>query len=145
MITQDWKHLRKTSLSLPSFDQNLEKILMAELTQHETGVGISAIQVGIPARMCIVKIGIGVGPGSKYITLWNPEIRYRDDMRVVSESCLSLPGITIPVTRCYNIEVKNGDGQKLCFNGFTARIVQHEIDHMNGILITDHEPGDYPI
>lgn len=141
MITTDYKLLKRTSLSLPSFDQNLEKILMTELEKHVTGVGISAIQIGIPARMCIVKIGIG----TKYITLWNPEIGSRSDFRTQNESCLSLPGITIPVTRCYNITLRNGDGERLSFNGFTARIVQHEIDHMDGILITDHEPGDYPI
>ena len=139
MITQDWQHLRKTSLSLPSFDQNLEKILMTELVKHESGVGISAIQVGIPARMCIVKIG------TKYMTLWNPAIILKSDLYTQNESCLSLPGITIPVTRCYNITVRNGDGEQLSFNGFTARIVQHEMDHLDGILIVDHEPGDYLI
>lgn len=141
MITQDWKLLRKTSLSLPSFDQNLEKILMTELKKHATGVGISAIQVGIPARMCIVKIGMG----NKYTTLWNPIIERKSNLRTLNESCLSLPGVTILVTRCNDIIVRNGNGEKLSFNEFTARIVLHEMDHMDGILITDHEPGDYPI
>ncbi len=141
MITTDLKHLRKTSLNLPSFDKNLEKILQEELKKHTTGVGISAIQVGIPARMCIIKLGIG----TTYITLWNPEITSKLNLRIQNESCLSLPGVTVPVDRCYNIEVRNGDGEKLSFNGLTARIVQHEIDHMDGILIIDHEPGDNTI
>lgn len=141
MITTDFKHLRKTSLKLNSFDKNLETILLTELEKHEGGVGISAIQVGIPARMCIVKIGMG----TMCTTLWNPVIISKSDLCTHKESCLSLPGITIPVTRCYNIMVGNGDGTRLGFNGFTARIVQHELDHMDGILIIDHEPGEYTI
>jgi len=121
-------------------------MLQSELMKHYTGVGLSAIQLGIPVRMCIIKIIDNFTlrkTDSQFLTLWNPTIISKSNMQVANESCLSIPDATIPICRCMHIEVLNGDDQIFYFSNFNARIVQHEIDHMDGVLIIDHEPGDF--
>jgi len=116
-------------------DDNREmlfKQLEAELTNSKTpGVGLAAVQIGILARAAIIRTA------QSSLNLWNPEITDRDGEVVSPEGCLSFPGISRSVRRAKEVTVKNGDGRTYQFDGFDAIVVQHEIDHMDGVTIAD--------
>ena len=101
------------------------------------GIGLAANQVGIPVQ--IVVIDVGEGP----MTLFNPRIvRHDSEEAVLREGCLSVPGLTGEVTRWEKIVVEgmsgNGtDCERLEAEGLLARALQHEIDHLDGILFID--------
>lgn len=97
------------------------------------GVGLAAIQVGIPKRAAVIRFGDTV------IDLWNPEISEAHGELLSPEGCLSLPGVHRTVRRYREIILKNGDGKSYALEGFEAIVVQHEIDHMNGITIADKD------
>lgn len=97
-----------------------------------TGCGLSAIQIGIPLRFSWF-----VSKGREY-TLLNPKIIMGLGKVKGVEGCLSIPDKQVNVTRYYEIEYMTG-GKKKRAKGHKARIVQHEIDHMNGILIDERE------
>ncbi|MCD6118049.1 peptide deformylase [bacterium] len=110
---------------------------MVEIMYEADGVGLAAPQIGDSRR--IVVLDIGDGP----IKVINPEIIEKsDDLDTEEEGCLSLPGITVKVKRPVQISVKciDENGKEIVYNadGLMARAFQHEIDHLNGILIIDH-------
>ncbi|MCF7805205.1 MAG: peptide deformylase [Candidatus Marinimicrobia bacterium] len=78
----------------------------------------------------------------EFLTLINPEIHYREDQYQLEEGCLSLPGIQVNVTREYLLKVTvigiSGNSLEFEAKGFPARIIQHEVDHLDGVLIIDH-------
>ncbi len=101
------------------------------------GAGLAAPQVGRTERVCIAQIN------RKLVPLINPQILWRSEtMAVAEEGCLSLPEIWINVVRPTDIVVqfrtKQNKPRELKLSGFDARVVQHEVDHLEGILITDH-------
>jgi len=146
MIVTQLKTLRERSINLIAFDKKLETDLIEELDKHPSGVGISAVQIGVLSRMCIISDMDYVTKEINDITLWNPVIiSLAGDVITNYEQCLSLPGESVRVVRAEKIVVKNGDGKEYKFSDFTARIVQHEIDHMDGILITDYKSEDLGI
>ena len=102
------------------------------------GIGISAIQIGIPKKIGIVRLG-----EKHNIDLINPEIVDKDDkFKFYNEGCLSVPGIRVNTIRYNRITILNGIGEnrkKYALQGLEAVAVQHEIDHMNGILIMDRK------
>ena len=114
-------------------DDNREMLFMqleAELKNSKTpGVGLAAVQIGILARAAIIRTT------QSTLNLWNPEITERDGEVISPEGCLSFPGISRSIKRAKEITVKNGDGRTYQFDGFDAIVVQHEIDHLDGINI----------
>ncbi len=98
------------------------------------GIGLAGIQISIPKRISIIRM-----PKLK-LDLINPIIidKY-DRFRFKEERCLSLPGLAIDTIRYKEITIQNGDGRRFVFEGLEAIVVQHEIDHMNGLLITDRK------
>ena len=118
------------------------RTLIADLvvTMREArGVGLAAPQIGIPLRVLVADSGNGP------IALVNPRVKRRWGMQVGQEGCLSIPGVVRRVPRAVGIEVDTlvGTGRRVVLRGtgFLARILQHEIDHLNGILILDRVPG----
>lgn len=110
--------------------------LKEELKNSATpGVGLAAIQIGVTKRVAIIKID----PNKPEFVLWNPEILERQESVVSPEGCLSLPGISRSVGRAQGVILRNGDGREYAFYGFEAIVVQHEIDHMDGLTIADKE------
>ena len=105
------------------------------MKQHD-GIGLAAPQVGILQR--IVVADIGEGP----ICLVNPEIVVESGTENMNEGCLSLPDYEVDVNRNKLIEIrgKNLEGKRIVFelDGLMARVLQHEVDHLNGILICDY-------
>jgi len=108
------------------------KLLMAE----EGGIGLAAPQVGVLHRIIVVR------DEEEYLTFLNPEIHEHLDKHQMEEGCLSLPGVSVNVTRDFSIYMTaidiSGDQIKMEVEGLTARIIQHEVDHLNGVLIIDH-------
>jgi len=98
------------------------------------GVGLAGVQVGILKRVAIVRV-----PGGASLNLYNPVILDQDGQVVAGEGCLSLPGLQKNVARAEEITLQNGDGRKYVLTGYEARVVQHEIDHLDGTVIADKE------
>ena len=115
---------------------------MKETMLAENGIGLSAPQVGVNLRVIVIQLmsaGKLVGPVQEMI---NPVItNYSDDSMEYEEGCLSIPGEYIRIDRPRSINVKfqtlSGKYKKWFLKGLEARIVQHEIDHLDGVLMTD--------
>ena len=97
------------------------------------GLGLTAIQIGIPKRVSIVRIH-----GLK-INLINAEVLDKyDKFRMKREGCLSLPGIFVDTTRFKKIDIIN-NGKKETYEGLEAIVIQHELDHMTGLIILNRK------
>lgn len=120
---------------LVNFTDKLRK-LMYELD----GVGLAAVQMGVPLRIAAIDIP---DTEKESIILVNPEIVWQcGETQTDSEGCLSIPDVRANVTRSMTISVKgfSEKGEPIFLekiSGFFARVIQHEIDHMNGVLFTD--------
>ena len=115
---------------------------MKETMLAENGIGLSAPQVGVNLRVIVVQLmsaGKLVGPVQEMI---NPVItNYSDDTVDYEEGCLSIPGEYLPINRPRSIDIKfqtlSGKYKKWHLKGLEARIVQHEMDHLEGVLMSD--------
>jgi peptide deformylase len=111
---------------------------MIKTMKKNKGVGLSACQVGKNIRMFVVAKEIC----DKQIFV-NPEIiKISKNNDVIQEGCLSVPRSIVPIKRALSLKIKaldeNNEPFKLKAEGLLARVIQHEMDHLNGILITDH-------
>jgi len=121
-------------------EENLElyfKQLESEIQQHENGVGLAGVQIGILKRVAIIRSN--TKDNSKIIRLWNPEIVSQEGEKIVGEGCLSLPGFSKSVARPLEVVFRNGDGRTFVLFDWEAQIFSHEYDHLNGITIFDKE------
>jgi peptide deformylase len=130
--------LRKKAQFVENIDGRVKDVAdrMAEVMYAHRGVGLAAPQIGILSRIFIVDIGEGCR------VLINPEIAGGEGESVMEEGCLSLPGIEVPVHRREKVFIRGwslkGNEENLELFGLTGRVYQHEIDHLNGILIIHH-------
>ena len=131
--------LEKTCRPVTDFDARLHTLLddMIETLEEAGGVGLAAPQVGILRRACIVEDSEG-----EIIELINPEIVETDGEQTGLEGCLSIPGRYGVVTRPYKVRVRAQDRDGVTFEvegeELTARCFCHEIEHLNGVLYTEH-------
>lgn len=129
--------LRKTARPVDQVTDRTRKILndMADTMYHAQGVGLAAPQVGISKRLIVVDVGDGL------LQLVNPVISAKDGIQEGPEGCLSVPGLNGIVVRANHVVVtaQNEYGEPVTIDaeGFKARALQHEIDHLEGILYTD--------
>lgn len=122
----------------PTTDKEIPRLVkaMAQAMYDAPGVGLAATQVGVQKRLIVIDVD------DELIALCNPEIvDVSEETEVEDEGCLSLPGITVPVERpvrcvCTALNIK-GRPVELEAEGFLARVLQHETDHLNGLLIID--------
>jgi len=136
-------------LNIPSqpvavVDDSIRTLLsdMLETMYANDGIGLAAVQVGVHKRCIVVDVGIREGRNTP-IKLVNPEIiRSGDDISVYNEGCLSFPDQYSDVERPEAVTIRyldeNGVGQTMEADGILATCVQHEIDHINGIVFVDH-------
>lgn len=113
---------------------------MIETMFSVPGAGLAANQVGVSSRVVVVDLGVKEG-AHKPLIIVNPEITAMEDEIIGEEGCLSIPEIFADVKRAKRIEVKGVDldGKKIRVEheDFFARVFQHELDHLNGILFWD--------
>ena len=128
---------------------DVERLLadnMLETLYGSLGIGLAATQVGILKRFIIVDIGV-VEDREEFepLRLFNPEILSVDGESVLEEGCLSIPDLRVDVKRPEHIVVKamNMDSEDVQIeaDGLLARVIQHEIDHLNGVLFIDKISG----
>jgi len=138
--------LRVKCREVRDFDARLRKLAadMVETMIAAPGVGLAAPQVGVELRLAVVDTSVGQDPKELHI-LVNPEIVRREGAEADMEGCLSLPGINDKVERPLAITVCAVDLQgkplELRAEDFLARAICHEVDHLDGILFTDHLRG----
>ncbi len=131
--------LHKKAKEITKITPNVQKLLtdMAETMYDADGVGLAAPQVGILKRAIVVDVGDDHG----LIELINPEIVASSGEQLGSEGCLSIPALNGEVRRAMEVTVKglDRDGNEITITGseLLARALQHEIDHLNGVLFTD--------
>jgi len=133
--------LRQKTKKIKKIDASLQKLIddMIETMYDAPGVGLAATQVGISLRLCVIDCPES-SPG--VVVLINPEIVRRSGTRECDEGCLSLPGYKGIIPRSEKVVVKaqNRDGRPVRFraDGLFAEAIEHEVDHLNGILYFDY-------
>ena len=132
--------LRATALPVERFDAALKAEIerMGELMHDALGVGLAATQVGVLHRVLVYR----AYPEDPLTALVNPVLEWAsEELEAAAEGCLSLPGVHVEVERSAQVKVRAQDetGQDLYVEaeGLPARVIQHEIDHLDGILILD--------
>jgi peptide deformylase len=132
--------LRATALPVERFDEALrtEVQRMDELMQAALGVGLAATQVGVLHRMLVYR----AYPEDPTTALVNPVLEWvSEELEMAEEGCLSIPGVHVEVERPAQVRVRARDprGTELLIEaeGLEARVIQHEIDHLDGVLILD--------
>lgn len=144
IITAPDPRLRAKSEPVKNVDDGLRKLMddMLETMYDAPGVGLSAIQVGVPKRVMVVDCAPDGAPAAP-IYLVNPVIRESsDELRIYEEGCLSLPEQYAEVERHDRITVdyldRDGQAQTLEADGLLSTCIQHELDHFDGVLFVDH-------
>jgi peptide deformylase len=110
---------------------------MIETMYAAPGIGLAATQIGVPLRVCVIDVS-GGRRGGEVVTLVNPEFLERTGMQLEEEGCLSVPGFNATVARPERAVVRalNRDGTSITIEGtgLLARALQHELDHLDGVL-----------
>ena len=132
--------LRASAVQVERFDDGLKAEIewMGELMHDALGVGLAATQLGVLHRVLVYR----AFPEDPVTALVNPVLEWTsDELEVAEEGCLSLPAVHVEVERAARVRVRAQDetGQELEVEaeGLPARVIQHEIDHLNGVLILD--------
>jgi peptide deformylase len=132
--------LKSRATPVDRFDETLRNQVarMAGLMSDALGVGLAAPQLGVSQRLVVYR----VGPDAPVITLANPEVEWSSEQReTLEEGCLSIPGISVDVERPVHVRVRaldeQGDERRVEASGLEARVIQHEMDHLDGVLILD--------
>ena len=144
IITLPDKRLRLVSEPVKKITADIRKLVedMFETMYDAPGVGLAAIQVGAPKRVVTVDVAKKEEPKNPLVFI-NPEIvAYSDEKAVHEEGCLSIPEIYEDVERPAQVTVKyldlDGQQHEVEADGLLATCLQHEIDHLNGVLFIDH-------
>jgi len=145
IITVPQPVLRETSAPVERVDDETRQLIddMFETMYDAPGVGLAAIQVGVPLRVVVLDVGHREDEDEKNpIAMINPEIvQLSDTRRVYEEGCLSLPDVNIEIERPSEARVRyidrEGREQEINATGLLATAMQHEIDHLDGKLIID--------
>ena len=126
-------------------ERQLAELMLTTLEATGNGIGLAATQVGVLKRLIVVDIGEEDDEAYEPLILFNPEILSADGEIVAEEGCLSIPDVTADVKRPESIVVEgldaHGEPIHIETNGLLARVLQHEIDHLNGILFIDRISG----
>ena len=130
--------LRQKAKRVTTIDSSISKLVknMLETMRAASGVGLAGPQVGVPLRVIVIEI-----PESEPIALINPQITRKSGERIIEEGCLSIPGYVGQVSRAVSVTAKGLDPKgkevRLKASELLAQALEHEINHLNGILYTD--------
>ena len=137
--------LRSRATEVDRFDDSLKGQVsrMAGLMHDAFGLGLAAPQLGISQRLLVYRVGID----APVIALANPELEWSSkDEETMEEGCLSLPGVTVDVDRSVHVRVRaldeHGEKRRVEASGLEARVILHEMDHLDGVLILDRTSRD---
>jgi peptide deformylase len=131
--------LRQKAKRVKTIDKSLHKLVsdMQETLRTAGGVGLAANQVGVTLRLIVLNV-----PENDCKVVINPEIIRRIGSRIVNEGCLSIPGYVGEIKRSELVRVKGQDIRgkdiRLKADGLFAEVLEHETDHLNGVLYVDH-------
>ena len=144
ILTEPNKVLRQKSLNVDEVNQEIQKLMddMLETMYAAPGIGLAAIQVGVPKRIIVLDIARKDEP-KKPMYFVNPEILEKSQNNsIYEEGCLSVPGQFAEIERPDRCHVKyldyHGKPQEIKAEGMLATCIQHEIDHLEGILFIDY-------
>ena len=133
--------LRASAVEVTRFDESLlvEVARMEQLMSDALGLGLAATQLGVMHRLFVYR----VGQDAPLVAVVNPRLEWSsDEQEVAEEGCLSLPRVLVDVERPLHVRVSAQDEQGepivLEASGLEARVIQHEMDHLDGVLILDH-------
>ena len=137
--------LKSRATPVDRFDESLrgQVARMAGLMNDAIGLGLAAPQLGLSQRLLVYR----VGPGAPVIALVNPEVEWSsEEDESMEEGCLSIPGVTVEVERPVHVRVRaldeEGGDRQVEASGLEARVIQHEMDHLDGKLILDRTTRD---
>jgi peptide deformylase len=137
--------LKTRAREVERFDDALREEIrrMGQLMHDSIGIGLAAPQVGVSHRLLVYR----VEPDSPVQALVNPEIEWSSrDEEIMEEGCLSLPNVHVDVERPLHIRVRaqDSEGEPILVeaSGLEARVIQHELDHLDGVLILDRTSRD---
>lgn len=131
--------LRRRALPIDEVTPDVRKLIadMTETMYDEVGIGLAAPQVGVSLRLVVV----GDEDGKGVRALLDPVIVEQGGQATAEEGCLSIPGIFAPVTRAawVRVQARDEDGTpvEIAARGLRARVLQHELDHLDGVLFID--------
>jgi len=131
--------LRHKAKRVTHIDEAIARLIddMVDTMHDVRGVGLAAPQIGVPLRVAVIEL-----LDEETIVLVNPQIVKRSGERLVEEGCLSIPGYRGEIKRSAKVTVKGLDrhGREIRIKGeeFLAEALEHEIDHLNGVLYIDH-------
>ena len=135
--------LRKISTSVERIDDGMRKLAddMLETMYDAPGVGLAAIQVGIPLRLVVVDVA-DAEEGPQPLVLFNPEIvQFGPETRLHEEGCLSIPDVRVDIERPSTLTLRYldraGKQREIDADGLLATAIQHEVNHLDGKLIID--------
>lgn len=136
--------LRKPGEDVTDFDDGLEELVqdMFETMYHAEGIGLAAPQIGLSRRVIVVDLQAQEDEEPRRLAVVNPVVSWQsEETEKQSEGCLSIPGLEEVVKRPASVRVEGRDpeGKELVVeaDGLFSRALQHEIDHVNGILFVD--------
>jgi peptide deformylase len=137
--------LKTRARPVERFDEELRGEIdrMGHLMHDALGIGLAATQLGVLHRVLVYR----VVPGGPIAALVNPELEWQGrDLEIAEEGCLSLPGVHVDVERPVNVRVRarDGRGEEIVVeaSGLEARVIQHEMDHLDGVLILERTSRD---
>ena len=138
--------LKSKATQVAVFDDALRSQVqrMGGLMNDALGVGLAAPQIGISQQLLVYR----VGQEAPLVTLVNPELEWssKNDEEIAEEGCLSIPGVGVEVERPVHVRVRAqdeyGEPRVVEASGLEARVIQHEMDHLNGVLILDRTSRD---
>jgi peptide deformylase len=137
--------LKSRAIPVDHFDDSLRRQVsrMAGIMNDALGVGLAAPQLGISQRLLVYR----VGPDAPVTVLANPELEWASgELELGEEGCLSIPGIMVDVDRPVHVRVRGldeeGEQRVVEASGLEARVIQHEIDHLDGVLILERTSRD---
>ncbi len=134
--------LKERAVPVDDFGEGLQRLVddMVETMYDAPGIGLAAPQVGVSQRLIIIDLSSGTEE-DELLVLVNPEIVSTEGKVEGEEGCLSLPGLNLKMCRSEKVVARGqdryGEGVEIETEGLLARALQHEIDHINGVLLID--------